>query len=75
MKIVTAIVSVFLLHVSATTATAQLHRDEDGRWLNSRGGNIYGDSRFNLDADPRYNLDADPRYNLDADPRYNPFGD
>ena len=41
------------------------------QWLNEAGGNIYGDSRYDLDADPRYNLDADPRYNLDADPRYN----
>lgn len=45
--------------------------DKEGKWVNSQGGNIYGDSRYNLNADPRYNLNADPRYNLQADPRYN----
>ena len=41
-----------------------MHQDEYGRWVNSAGGNIYGDSRYNMDADPRYNMDADPRYNI-----------
>ena len=52
-------------------AEESMHQDEYGRWVNSAGGNIYGDSRYNMDADPRYNMDADPRYNMDADPRYN----
>ena len=47
-----------------------MHQDESGRWVNCAGGNIYGDSRFNLDADPRFNLDADPRFSLDGDSRY-----
>jgi len=52
-------------------ANEKMYKDDKGRWVNSKGGNIYGDSRFNPDADPRYNLNADPRFNLDADPRFN----
>ncbi len=47
-----------------------MHKNEKGRWVNSKGGNIYGDSRFNTDADPRFNIDADPRFSLDGDKRY-----
>ena len=49
----------------------KMYKDDKGRWVNSKGGNIYGDSRFNLEADPRFNLNADPRFNLDADPKFN----
>ena len=66
-------ISVFLS--LGSEAIAQMRQDSSGRWVNSAGGNIYGDSRFNLDADPRFNLDADPRFNLDADPRFNLEGD
>ena len=52
-------------------ANEKMYKDDKGRWVNSKGGNIYGDSRFNLDADPRFNLNADPRFNLDADPKFN----
>jgi hypothetical protein len=52
-------------------AEPKMFRDDKGRWLNSEGGNIYGDSRFNPNADPRYNLNADPRFNLNADPVFN----
>ena len=56
-------------------AELKMFRDDKGRWLNSEGGNIYGDSRFNIDADPRFNLNADPRFNPYADPRFNPYAD
>ena len=52
-------------------AEPKMFRDDKGRWLNSEGGNIYGDSRFNIDADPRFNPSADPRFNIYADPRFN----
>ena len=52
-------------------ANEKMYKDDKGRWVNSKGGNIYGDSRFNLDADPRFNLNADPKFNLDADPKFN----
>ena len=54
---------------------SKMYKDEKGRWVNSKGGNIFGDSRFNLDADPRFNMDADPRFNLDADPKWSIDGD
>ena len=62
--------SLFFLFISPVSL-AEMYQDSSGRWLNSEGGNIYGDSRYNIDADPRYNINADPRYNIDADPRYN----
>ena len=74
MKIINLIIILIsLLFITSKTFAncSGMYQDADGRWLNCAGGNIYGDSRYNLDADPRYNLDADPRYNLDADPRYN----
>jgi hypothetical protein len=63
----------FILITSITYAysDSKMHKDNQGRWVNAQGGNIYGDSRFNLDADPRFNLSADPRFNMDADPRFN----
>ena len=45
------------------------------QYLNSAGGNIYGDSRINPNADPRINPNADPRINPNADPRINPNTD
>ena len=57
--------------------------DSDGKWVNSAGGNLYGDSRINPDANPLLNPDAnpilnfeaDPLLNVDADPRINPSAD
>ena len=49
----------------------KMFRDDKGRWVNSQGGNIYGDSRFNPNADPRFNPNADPRFNIFADPIFN----
>ena len=49
---------------------AGMHLDESGRWVNEKGGNIYGDSRWNSDADPRWNSKADPKWSPDGDPRY-----
>ena len=49
---------------------AGMHQDESGRWVNERGGNIYGDSRYNRDADPTYNRNADTNYSRDGDPDY-----
>ena len=65
----------FILSNSKTIACEGMHQDEYGRWVNCAGGNLYGDSRYNMDADPRYNMDADPRYNMDADPNYSLDGD
>jgi hypothetical protein len=62
MKIVTLILSVVILNIGVMGASAQLHKDESGRWVNSKGGNIYGDSRVNSDANPRVNSYGDPRY-------------
>ena len=56
-------------------AEESMHQDEYGRWVNSAGGNIYGDSRWNPDADPNWNPNADPRWNPNADPNWNPNGD
>ena len=64
------IFSTLIIISSVLYADGKMYKDEKGRWVNSKGGNIYGDSRFNLDADTRYNPNADPRFNLDADPRF-----
>jgi hypothetical protein len=63
------LISIFC--ITYVQSEPKMHKDEKGRWVNSKGGNIYGDSRFNLDADPRFNMNADPRFNLDADPKFN----
>ena len=54
-----------------SVAFAQMHQDSDGRWLNSAGGNPYGDSNFNINADPNFNINADPNFNINADPNFN----
>ena len=63
------LISIFC--ITYVQSEPKMHKDDKGRWVNSKGGNIYGDSRFNLDADPRFNMNADPRFNLDADPKFN----
>lgn len=60
-----------ILCMTSVQSEETMFMDSEGRWVNSQGGNIYGDSRFNLDADPRFNLNADPKFNLKADPRFN----
>jgi hypothetical protein len=60
-----------LVYTSYVQSEPRMFRDDKSRWLNSEGGNIYGDSRFNPNADPRFNLNADPRFNIDADPKFN----
>ena len=67
------ILGTLILITSITYAYSDLnmYQDDRGRWVNAKGGNIYGDSRFNVDADPRFNVDADPRFNVNADPRFN----
>ena len=67
-KILSSLVITFCISFSVA---AEMYLDDEGRWVNEAGGNIYGDSRFNIDADPRFNIDADPRFNIDADPRFN----
>ena len=57
-----------------TTYSYGMTEDENGRWVNSAGGNIYGDSRVNPNSDPRVNPNADPRVNPNADPRVSPSG-
>lgn len=42
--------------------------DDQGRSVNSAGGNRYGDSRFGMNANPSSNAQADQDYNLDAHP-------
>jgi hypothetical protein len=72
MRIICFALALFGFSAVGSAAFAQyMHQDEDGKWVNESGGNLYGDSRFNLDADPRFNLNADPRFNLDADRRFN----
>lgn len=63
--------ALLILIPTLSQSEPELSMDSQGRWVNSQGGNIYGDSRFNLNADPRFNLNADPRFNLNADPRFN----
>ena len=66
---------ILILFSNCLIANEKMYKDDKGRWVNSKGGNIYGDSRFNLDADPKFNLDADPKFNFDADPKYSIDGD
>jgi hypothetical protein len=65
------LVTACLLALASTPSHAQLHQDEYGVWVNEAGGNLFGDSRYNIEADPRYNINADPRFNINADPRFN----
>ena len=48
---------------------AGLHKDESGRWVNEKGGNPYGDSRWR-DADPKWNRSADPKWNPNSDSEF-----
>jgi hypothetical protein len=73
--LVTAGFSVFSPLLFGSVASAQMHQDSEGRWVNSQGGNLYGDTRTNPNADPRINPYADPRMNQNADPRINPYAD
>jgi hypothetical protein len=70
MKIINVLLLVMVC-IPNVQSEETMFMDSDGRWVNSEGGNIYGDSRFNLKADPRFNLRADPKFNLKADPRFN----
>lgn len=74
MKIITVLL-LTILYITGVQSEPSMYKDDKGRWVNSRGGNIYGDSRFNLDADPRFNYKADPKFNIDADPRFNTDAD
>jgi hypothetical protein len=61
------ILSTLIITFSFTlSVAAEMHLDDQGRWVNEAGGNIYGDSRFNIDADPRFNIDADPSFSIDG---------
>ena len=60
-----------LFCTTSVQSESKMYIDAKGRWLNLEGGNIYGDSRFNINADPRFNLNADPKFNLNADPKFN----
>ena len=62
---------IILFCTTQVQSEPKMFKDDKGRWLNSQGGNIYGDSRFNIDADPKFNPNANPRFNIDADPRFN----
>ena len=56
-------------------AEESMHQDEYGRWVNSAGGNLYGDSMANQEANPMWNQDADPMWNSNVDPNWNPNAD
>jgi hypothetical protein len=73
--LVTAGFSVVSPLLFGSVASAQMHQDSEGRWVNSEGGNLYGDTRINPNADPRINPYADPRINPYADTRTSPNGD
>lgn len=62
------LIAICMTHVQAEP---KMFKDNKGRWVNSEGGNIYGDSRFNPNADPRFNPYADPKFNPYADPIFN----
>ena len=56
----------------AVTAWAEpLHQDKTGRWVNSEGGNLYGDSNLNWKANPDLNWKANPDLNWKANPDLN----
>ncbi len=71
MKIFAATAFALLGLIVAAPAWAQMHQDAAGRWLNSAGGNLYGDSTLNPAANPQINPDANPAYNAAANPAYN----
>ena len=60
-----------LVTAASLPSHAQLHEDENGVYVNEAGGNLFGNSRLNINADPRFNINADPRFNINADPRFN----
>lgn len=64
-----------ILLLSTGASAEELRQDQYGRWVNSAGGNIYGDSMWNQEANPMWNQDADPRWNQEADPKWNPNAD
>jgi hypothetical protein len=69
---------IFMLGLAISTgsfAEEPMHQDEYGRWVNSAGGNLYGDSMANQEANPMWNQDADPMWNSNADPNWNPNAD
>jgi hypothetical protein len=67
-----SLILTFALFVVVTEANAQgMHLNKNGAWVNERGGNIYGDSRYNANANPRFNPMADPRFNPMANPNFN----
>ncbi len=45
------ILTISILGFGIVTAKAEMRKDERERWVNSKGGNLYGDSRYNLDVD------------------------
>lgn len=61
-----------ILLLSTGASAEELRQDQYGRWVNSAGGNIYGDSMANQEANPMWNQDANPMWNSNADPNWNP---
>ena len=68
-------ISLIFFTFKTYAACSGMYEDEYGRWVNCEGGNIFGDSTFNLNADPNFNLMADPNFNLMADPNFSLYGD
>ncbi len=48
-----SLISFFTIISTNYVFAGGMYKDSEGRWVNEQGGNLYGDSRFNLDADPR----------------------
>jgi hypothetical protein len=60
-----------IISTAQITYSQGMTQDESGRWVNSAGGNLHGDSRTNWKADPNLNWEADPNLNWKADPNLN----
>ena len=65
-KLLLSIAIIFL--TSGSINAGEMYQDSTGKWLNSAGGNLYGDSTLNWEADPTLNWKADPSLNWQADP-------
>ena len=64
--------SFFALIISSGSAiNAQMYQDSSGKWLNSAGGNLYGNSNLNWEANPNLNWKANPNLNWKANPNLN----
>ena len=70
-------ISLIFITFKTYASCSGMYKDEYGRWVNCEGGNIFGDSTFNLNADPTFNMMADPNFSLSGDlsQQFDLFGD